>query len=480
MVARTKTWGQRIKNTVTLGAMSTEQQAAYWDKYRSSVGIEGGISCRSTFDNYASKKLQDLSDFDKIKGADGKPIKVSAPDGKSITEKFGTDPDLVNAMKGVFSQTTETEKAITKFNTDIDNLNKLISANPPEFSAAGIANVLQEKKSQVLEVIKTQQTKEIERLNAKFDTPAPPTRNDFREKIKTSMGLTTEAEVDKVKADMLGAIKASHSSQTKRAERELNTSVTKFYDVLDQEFDRIALLGDRYERDRQMRAAIDELAKQRKLNEPRPPGTGATATINVDQAEARLKGIKIQDLDQINTLTGRPLTKNTDGSYSMKLSKDWIYFDGKARSLSKSVEKDLSSLAHTIKATGADTITMEINETNPEKAKELGKKAYEASVKAGFDPKDINIVVNGKSLTEKYEKGKLKEGDKLFDDEPSRLQRAKNEAVKISKEREGRAFNSPGAKAESATIKQRLDQMRTAPPPAPSGSSAPILGGGGI
>uniref|UniRef100_UPI000474E79E hypothetical protein n=1 Tax=Legionella tunisiensis TaxID=1034944 RepID=UPI000474E79E len=117
----------------------------------------------------------------------------------------------------------------------------------------------------------------------------------------------------------------------------------------------------------------------------------------------------------------------------------------------------------------------EINAADPDKAKELGKKAYEASIKAGFDPKDINIVVNGKSLTEKYEKGKLKETDKLFEDEPSRLTKAKRESEKIAQEREGRVFNSPGAKSETVSIKQKLQEMRTAPPPT-HGSTTPSLG----
>lgn len=471
-----KTRGQKIKNAFTLGAMSTEQQVAYWDEYRKSVGIEGGITARTTMENYSSKKLKGLSDFDKIVDADKKPLKTTTPDGKSITEKFGSDPDLVNGIQEVFAETAATDKAIKDFTKDVTNLHTLVTANPPQFSAAGIANVLQEKKSEALAAIKAQQAKELERLNDKFAPATPPARNEFREKIKAAMGpTTTEEQVDKVKDDMINATKASHASQTKRAEAEFNYSIKKFYSAMQKEFDRIALLGDRYERDKQMRAAIDELAKQRKLSERPPQGSGTTATINADTAEARLRGIRVQDLDTVNTLTGRALTKNTDGSYSMKLSKDWIFFDRKARDATKSVEKDLASLAHTIKATGAETITMEIKAADPDKAKELGKKAYEAAIKAGFEPRDINIVVNGKSLTEKYEKGKLKEEDKLFDDEPSRLLKAKNEATQIAQEREGRVFNSPGAKSESVNIKQKLQEMRTTPPP-PSGSTTPSLG----
>ncbi|WP_040916259.1 hypothetical protein, partial [Legionella tunisiensis] len=155
--------------------------------------------------------------------------------------------------------------------------------------------------------------------------------------------------MDKVKTDMLAAMKASHNSQLKRAEYELNSSVKKFYSVMQQEFDRIALLGDRYERDRMMRAEIDKIAAQRAANEP---GRSTSVSIQADQANALLRGVRVQDLEKINTLTGRSLTKNSDGSYSMKLSKDWIFFDRKIRDLSKSVERDLASLAHTIKATG--------------------------------------------------------------------------------------------------------------------------------
>ncbi|WP_019216325.1 hypothetical protein [Legionella tunisiensis] len=140
-----KTRGQRIKNEFTLGAMSTEQQVAYWDEYRKSVGIEGGVTCRTTMETYASKRLKELSDFDKIMGSDKKPIKVTTPDGKSITEKFGSDPDLVNGIKEVFAETPATHKAIEDFTKDVTNLHTLVTANPPEFSAAGIANVLQEK-----------------------------------------------------------------------------------------------------------------------------------------------------------------------------------------------------------------------------------------------------------------------------------------------------------------------------------------------
>ena len=77
-----KTRGQKIKNAFTLGAMSTEQQVAYWDEHRKSVGIEGGITARTTMENYSSKRLKDLSDFDKIVDGDKKPLKTTKPDGK--------------------------------------------------------------------------------------------------------------------------------------------------------------------------------------------------------------------------------------------------------------------------------------------------------------------------------------------------------------------------------------------------------------
>jgi hypothetical protein len=442
MATMGKPLGQRIKNTVTLGAMSQEQLAVYWNGYLASVGL-GRVAGKDSFDTYLENKINGVDKFATIKDADGKPI----------SDKLQTDPELVAKLEDVFSVTPETTEAKDKFNTTLFNMEKEINDLDGFFQPASYLHLLQGVKAAAVTAIQAQQKKEIDALNAKFDASLVP--NEFRDQIKATMGFTTEDEVNKVKEDMFGAIKKSHAAEMKQFEDELNKSLENLSKALAGEYDRISFLGDRYERDKRMRAAIDEIAKRKQ--QELGPHIPTTVGINADTGYAHLKNVRVQDLPFIHTITGRTITNNGDGSYALQLSKDWIYFDRKVRDLTKSVEKDLTSLAHTIKACGEEAITMDINCKDPEKAKELGRKAYEACIVAGFEPKDININVNGQLMSEQYDAtGKLTSADKLFEEEPTRLAKAKHEAVQIAKEREGRALDTPAAKAEVAALKKEL------------------------
>lgn len=428
----------------TWKAFSPEQQADYFKKYRTSVGLDGGVPGSNSFNSYDANRISSVEGFSAVKAPDGTKMNEKLKDNTLGTPAVAVKNSLTTALQ----KTTATETAKTEFNANLKALNDLVKKDPPNFNPGAIGSYLQEIKAKNLTFIKQQQQAEKDALTKLFNNDPDP---NFVANLKTSMGLTDDAQVGKVKDDMLAALDKSHKDQTTKFEKELTDSTNKFFDIMRKEFDRIAFLGDRFERNKRMRENINKIAAARGT-------TDAPATASLNGRMARLKGIKVDDLEFIASVTGKQITKNADGSFSMPLNT--VFGD----------ERDLASLAQTVKACGHDSITMEIDHTNPEKAIEAGRKAYEACIEAGFDPKKIDIKVNGKLYRQEVKKGEGEPLTKLFgpnekgeNDQSSRLTIANEKAERITKEFKARVSNPTGADANALDkLKKEINDLRTA------------------
>jgi hypothetical protein len=190
----------------------------------------------------------------------------------------------------------------------------------------------------------------------------------------------------------------------------LKNLVNKIHQNAQRERDRIGFIATMYANNKFNKKAIDALAEANKAaakqagKEIPEDNVSAEYNINGNKSEVILKGITMKDIPVFESITGRKITNN-NGVFSMKFPFIGpLYYNSRHQN----IDYDFTNLAMAVRASGFSKITMRINYPADEKyAEELGRRQYEAAVKAGFDPNDmgdkdkkaaITIVVNGKEM----------------------------------------------------------------------------------
>lgn len=397
-----------IKN---LFAFKVKNRGKFAEEYWASSGLgKKGLKSAESFNTYVATRTKGIDGFAEVKTADG----------SSLTEKLQADTNEAKAVKKAIATalklTKETENAKEKFNAHLKALNTIIAENTHKPS--GIISYLHDVKGEAVNAIKAQHQQELDELEKLFAD------DDFRNDFKTSMGIDSDEEVEALKTNIVANTKKSQDEKKANLEKELNGSLNKLHYAAKHEFERIAVLGDRYARDKAMRDEIDRLHLKNVQEAGESPKPGSVS-LNADKGNAYFKGISVKDLDVINTINDRPIRKTEEGLYVMELNR--LYQSD------ESVYEDMTSLAQTIRASGHISITMEINCKDPKKAEELGKKAYESCILAGFDPKKINITVNGEPKMS-FDKDGKQEKNELFKSNPQRLKFAQEKAARLKQE----------------------------------------------
>ncbi len=394
-----------------LDKLSAKERAAAGAEFSASVGLDGEMPAAVGFTTYATQRINTVDKFTEVK-VNGKALpellKVTSEssDAKKLAVPKVTD-DINKALE--FSQATK--DARKRFEEDMGDLKKCLVDPAFNYLPSTLTTYLFEVRGHAVTALKEQQAQEIKNLETLFAEPA------FCSNLQTSVGLTAaqEDEFKQVKDDMMSSLKKSQAQQLDAFEKSVNGPLTK---MLDQSKTRVAFLAMAYRNDKN-RAAIDGL-RLAKGNLTTTAGSASTA--NSD----RFKDVKIEDLKQIMTASGRELTSTGEHSYALSLPNRLLRPDFYASS-SNNRKEAIMMMPLALKAQGCDTVTMTINHPNKDYAKELAREAYEACREAGFETKDIKIVMNDEVFSEE------KTGDlrsKLFSDCGSRFDAAEVQAKK--------------------------------------------------
>lgn len=394
------------------------------------AALQSKVGSLEAFNQYVAKR-EDASLFSDIKVGD-----------KTLGESDAID------FSGIRSLSDATQQAQNTFNEKSTAINKLLLDPDSNLHPGAFVAYLHELKQEAIQDIKKQHAHELSELERKF--------TDDREDIKTSLGID-DAGVDQLKADMKQALEDKQKEELTAFEKEMNTPINELHKELQREGDRISFLTNLARVDRSDMAEeirrVQLIKEEEEILAARAAHTGAgKATLVTASSDKSLKNIKPLDLEFMRSLTGRKIKINKEaGTFEMSLPHQWWdpqYYKGRMNEL----QTDLRMLAQAIKASGHDSITMNINQPqNEEFARKLAREAYLACRMEGFDHEKISLNVNGtkysgKELIEKL--GVDKEGaDKL--------------AAPKAEERE-RALTGPGVVSakEMQHLKEQVDKIR--------------------
>ena len=220
----------------------------------------------------------------------------------------------------------------------------------------------------------------------------------FEDKLK-DLGTSAESKFHdpKVQKEMLGKLKSEHDAQLKAFEEQAASNLTKLHNAAATEVRRLLFLNELQKVKKMQPEFADALNKKQ--------GGDTYAVIQNDNNNPGVAELNISDLANIKTATGQTITQK-EGVFKLKLG--WqiaspLYY-GLGFS-SSNIKQDLSTMAKAVKASGNDTINVNVTFGNKALAEERAKQAYEACLKEGFPPEKINLTVNG----EKYDQKKLEE-----------------------------------------------------------------------
>lgn len=403
------------------------------ETYTDILNIREEFPAAKAFNKYVTGRIGTVDRFSNVR----------ATNGKSFAENIKADTNAAKVVKKnveeVLALSQKTQESTQDYVDAIAHLNTYTKNPPKNYSAYGMLARLEQIKNNARHVMIQQYNSDIEKIDDLFNTKAPKTA-PFMKSLLISQGIDSlspadqDRHVEQLKQEIKHEIKTAHDTEIKAFEKTINGPIKTVSDEISKENSRVIFLATLYEHNKAVRKAIDNLAEQNKKT--------AFAKIscefndeNPKKTRALFKNIRIDDLaglEVLQTVSGRKLKRESDGSFSMQLPHPLFspFYYGK---WNNRYQSDLLCLAMAVKAAGFPGIEMTINyqDSDPEKAKkksfERARDAYEACRKAGFEPKNIALVING----ETYSGDKLRA--ELFKHSSGRYDKIESRAVDMKK-----------------------------------------------
>lgn len=452
----------------SLIGLSPDQQARMFRANSRSMGMpETGLKCGTVFDTYKTERISKVDAFSDIKMPGGTtlgaklspdPAALPAPTKKAIDDINKDINQLFDLPKdGIY------EKTVKTFSEKIAAINKLYTQKPPKFNPEGLASHLGAVKSAAIKGLKEQQKKEKDQLEALF-TKTAAGDSDFVKNLKTLSHLSDD-QVAGIKKDMTAALDKKQQEDTSKLEKSIEEDVNQLHKWSEQEKKRIAFLAWINQLNQHNRDALRKMAKDNALANP----TEATIELGHDAdgiPTAYFYGIKVEDLASkhiIETVTGQELVYDKEKQcFSMQLPKfGWYYHNNR-----DSMVEDMTLLAAAVRACGHEGVTMNVTydskkfdergNRDESYVREMGRKAYEGAIRAGFPPEKIKIKVNGKPIS----------NDELFGEHSMKYGELQMMANDIKAE--SITANKPVGKKDMDQLRSQVGEI----PPAP-GKSGP-------
>lgn len=364
-----------------LGKFSPEEQYQVYKQFLKSV----------TFDINLKSSMGGFDTYDKA-------IKT---DREAFLKKTTLDKAGQNGIIGNFKNDDSLNKLKEKFNKLKNEAETLESS--ADYNPEGFCDLL---------------TDELNKLKTETETAL----DAQLEANKASILQLKDAD-SKFKDDMFKALIESHTKASEALLKAINEDIKKVHTDKQNAIQRITYLARLYEH------GSDDIKRHiKKLAEEAAPVvviSGGKPT--KPDASAMLKNIDLNKISQWQTksglviqTTGYDETENENGNqiknankFSITLPRrtpgfgltadplrgltsflttgNFLYY----HSMEDHVKADLMEIADRIKAGGFKGITMNVRHSDTNHAKFLAKKAYEACIESGFDPKNITIKING-------------------------------------------------------------------------------------
>lgn len=151
---------------------------------------------------------------------------------------------------------------------------------------------------------------------------------------------------------------------------------------------------------------------------------------------------------------------NGEVRFSMQTPGTWLhagYYHGSDHS-----RKDVRNLAELVKATGAKGIRYNISGKSDRTKKLLARQAYEEAIVAGFDPKDIEIKIDGNTISydDLFQRGKENKDKGLKPINETGMQRRAEKQTAEEQIEKNFLNNQTLMKERQASFKENMDTTR--------------------
>ena len=330
--------------------------------------------------------------------------------------------------------------------------------------------------------LKKQLKEDKERINE--ITSENPDITDLKENLEKALEFTEKKEKNPDKKE-----ESVIQSRLEAFKKTIAKDAQSFQEAANHDMRRISFLNQVMKQDPKMRKTIEDLAKKAQ-NKRREMDGPATLEISLVSSEPlNLKDIDASVINSFRTNTGVTISKKTNekgeevkGSYTMQLPNRFsplYYYGFKGEHNTKF---DMTMLVKAMLANNPDcpSIMIDIKHPDPEHARFLALKAFEASRDEGLDESKIFIKINGKEVP-LYDKMKTVEGKEQVETKGVLGQKDSASADKLKESidthaqayQEAREQNFASMKSRAAALKAPAatpDPEAPTPPASPTSS----------
>ena len=479
--------GQKEQLRAQLSDFTPEAIKTALHTYSGSIKFVDPIDCDKAPADYLKHKKAANNFFESISLEDGGTIsqKLKTPGIKA--DKFKT------LISSILTPEKDTKNLTVEFKQNIEKLNTLRN----EYSASAIMAELTTYKADILNKLKGHHAEEATKLDNLFNDP------NFITELKSTNLIKDDRDAAPLKEQMIARLKAEHKKLEEEFETTINQDVKKVLEKIPLAARRIVYPAimrhtretslhnkpKRWLNDTKLLDAEDGMRKalEKKIKEKNPPKTDQALGLYQTSGDQNafgfntddLGGIDLEDLEHIQTLTGREIIVSKSKNAK---NEDILEFKMAIPALSwyrpynkKDFALDIRSLTTAMYNRGFDTIRLTISNSDEDVARKQTAVAYEEALKAGFKPEDITMVVIVEGKTKEL-KGDDKEMEGYLN--PTELVRAKETGEKVRKIYD--AYTNLDLKqapiAETQDLKNRLLNMKpdetAAPAPTASHSAS--------
>ncbi|MBN9231109.1 MAG: hypothetical protein BGO90_04890 [Legionella sp. 40-6] len=428
------------------------------DEYLPNIGIDKKTSFDATaFSTLRNTRAHDFQGLKEATTASGEIISKKLAEESQNANVQNAKTAVQGALNSALSASPNFESAQLDYEARIGSFKKLLDKVPSTYKIQDLSAVMKSAIDEGRAAITTQHGDEIKKLNQLF------TEVQFKTDLKAALNIQDDHQIDLVKESIVNNLKKTHTDTLAAFDKSTQESLTKIHKAAEQELKAFTFIANLHANERKMREMIEKLAAET-LKEK----SNDNMVVDISENKLSVSSVRLDKLEFIQQLGGNKIVRQQDTdppvyklSMGMKLFSPFYYGGGKHK-------QDLLLLAQTIRATGSESITFNVeNFSDPKVAEQRAREAFEAGLKAGFPPEKIKINVNGLNLAheaqEKSEKNPQKYDsirEKLFAEKPNLYKEYVENGVRVRDELKklNAAIETPTKPSDE--IKKEMEELR--------------------
>lgn len=369
-------FGKYLKSDELLNRFSLSELKQVEKQYNTLVNIDSTnqfpIEALKKFD----KRAKDYNVFSSIKWP------MEGDEAVSLCKKIKEDENnehsrtIIEAINSCLEPRVVLEE---KFDSNL----KEINSKHGKQKASSLTRTKTEQVKAINSEIKAQQQEEIQDLKNLFN------KVSFTNALKELLKIKPEDDFDLIKNNMISVRQESHKKQLEEFEATTHGYLIKCHNDPVGEANRLFLIAAFYKNDAEMREMINEQIRKHH---------GLSTQVSENKPDDKSIDFSVVDLDALVNKMGI-ITDVNSNKCAIKLDEYLSIFSlgSTLEYLSpyQKIQAKVDILARTMKAKGVEDVTITVQFSDKEIALERARQTYAAFVKAGYDPEQFIINVNG-------------------------------------------------------------------------------------